>query len=112
MKIADLCSNEAIAVLTCLESMKEKRPEPHFGICFNLDNMLFRTPNGRRVDAYKIVSDNCRDWLYFSGHASWPIEEEHYPDYYRDTWKYRGLVQRLSLIDHLIAKLKENLCQS
>ena len=72
----------------------------HFGICYLLSDMVV-------YNAYRFVSDNSRDWEYFSGDYNYPVSGEEVFNYHADNgdiWKGEQLELRLSLIDHLLTK--------
>ena len=54
-------------------------------------------------DSYFFVEDNCSDWEFFSGDNSVPIKG--YDE--GNLWEGEQLELRLSLIDHLIDKAKQ-----
>lgn len=68
------------------------------GICFNLSEMT-----DHDICAYTFVRDNCCDWEFFSGLFEYPVELSDDCDF----WEGEQLELRLSLIDHLIAKARE-----
>lgn len=71
---------------------------PLYGICYNLAVIT------EEIDlSYDFVKDNCCDWELFSGDPSYPII-----DYDEDyLWEDKQLELRLSLLDHLIIKAKQ-----
>lgn len=68
------------------------------GICYN----LLEITDDYDL-SYDFVEDNCSDWEFFSGCTLVPIvgyDEDH-------LWEGEQLELRLSLLDHLITKAKQ-----
>lgn len=71
---------------------------PDCGICYNLAGITEEP-----VLSYDFVKDNCCDWDFFSGLFDYPVELSNDCD----LWEGEQLELRLSLLDHLIIKAKE-----
>lgn len=90
-------------ILDALLVLKEQAIEgciakPHYGICYNLSGVT-----GDFDLSYDFVGVNCSDWDFFSGCYLNPINN--YLD--KPLWEGEQLELRLSLIDHLITKARE-----
>lgn len=72
--------------------------KPVFGICYNLSELM-----GGCDSSYDFVAVSCSDWEFFSGCYLNPIDG--YVD--KPLWEGEQLELRLSLLDHLINKAKE-----
>ena len=72
--------------------------DPHYGICYNLAAIT------EDIDlSYDFVRNNCSDWEFFSGLFEYPVELSDGCD----LWEGEQLELRLSLIDHLITKVRQ-----
>ena len=72
--------------------------ETFYGICYNLAAIT-----GDSDLSYGFVRDNCCDWKFFSGLFDYPVELSDDCD----LWEGEQLKLRLSLLDHLIIKARE-----
>lgn len=72
--------------------------EPRYGICYNLYKIT-----GEFNVSYNFVEDNCSCWEHFSGDIVYPIDRCSG----EPLWEGKQLELRLSLLDHLIAKARE-----
>lgn len=92
MKILDaLLELQEQAIKDCVE-------HPDCGICYNLAVITEESDL-----SYYFVKDNCCDWQNFSGCTSYPIS----PVTDCGLWEGKQLKLRLSLLDHLIIKARE-----
>ena len=90
-------------LLDALLVLKEQAVEgvikyPYQGICSNLLELT------NRADlSYLFVEDNCEDWEHFSGNSAYPVVMSDDCG----LWEGEQLKLRLSLLDHLIDKAKQ-----
>ena len=88
-----------------LERMKTERYKEYNGICYNLLIMSGEPVSLFEQSAYTFVSEYSEGWKYHTGSYIFPV-----PDVENSTaWEGKHLEYRLSLIDYLITKAKEDL---
>jgi len=90
-----------------LVDLKENGPEStNIGICYNIKHGAY----------YYYLRDMWADWEHYSGVTSYPVpstnKSKNAKRYYATThnlWRSKQLELRLSLIDHLIMKIDQQL---
>ena len=80
------------------QASKDCVDNPDYGICYNLAVITEESDL-----SYDFVKDNCCEWEFFSGLFEYPVELSDECD----LWEGKQLELRLSLLNHLIAKARQ-----
>lgn len=86
------------------EALNGEVKDKYYGICANLGT---KVQKHKYILPYTFVSENCKDWIMFSGDEDYPVPFSDKLSYGKlNCWDTpEKLYYRLSLIDHLLTKV-------
>jgi len=109
MSVLKVLTKDQLAVvadgLINLISDKRQLEDNDLGICWNLrhiTNLYLSDYDGGCHVSYALVSENCHDWAGYSGSIDYPVP---FDDWNAKMWEGDQLKARISLMNHLLAKV-------
>ncbi len=97
-----------VKVVGFLKQVKHERSDNHFGICYNLSELIEGEYENLDYIGYNLVKKLSANWSYHSGDIEYPVPEEGQIVFrFVSKWKGEQLKYRLDLIDYIIGQLKE-----
>jgi len=86
----------AVNVVEALEAMYASREDDWLGICYNLSYVF------ERFEAYRLVAIASQGWEHHTGYVDYPVSGHNLGN----LWEGKQLELRISLINHLIARIE------